>query len=131
MRSRPPWTLPIALRAVVGHLLDRLCGRDDLPRLLVILVDASAEAGKRSRGGLIATALTELARLPSITVVVASPRTATALSTVRACRRRRLNQRALVSFHRLEYVIFSWDPLQAWNPFWICLQMHGLDGYER
>jgi hypothetical protein len=36
---------PDALRAGVGHLLDRLCGREDPPRLLVILVDASAEAG--------------------------------------------------------------------------------------
>jgi hypothetical protein len=44
LRPRPPWSLPIALRALVGHLLDRLGGREYPPRLLVILVDALDEA---------------------------------------------------------------------------------------
>jgi len=53
-------------------LLDRLAERDDPPRRLAILVDALDEAVNAQQRALIATALSELSRLPWISVVVAT-----------------------------------------------------------
>ncbi len=55
-----------------GDLLDHLASREDQARRLVIMVDALDEAVNKQQRWLIASTLTDLARLPWVTVVVAT-----------------------------------------------------------